>query len=102
MLLVIGLNFFFYKDKSAENLVFAGPPTVAQSAALSALADAARRLLCENPEALRDVDWHVELQRKKLSYTGEEVCTTQGFTLEQILPGLPPVGLAASPREDTV
>ncbi len=43
-----------------------------------------------------DIDWSEDLTATGLSYTGEEVCTAEEVTYEQIEPALPPAGVAAS------
>ena len=52
---------------------------------LENLCDAARRFLVANPESLREIDWEKELDRKRISYTGEEVHSAEPFVLEQIV-----------------
>jgi len=48
-------------------------------------------------------DWDTILTSKRLSYGGEVVSKAEVITLAQVLPGLPPVGLAASvPAVDLV
>ena len=44
----------------------------------------------------RTINWRAELHRKRVDYQGEEVFLAETLTLEQIRPGLPSNGIAAS------
>ncbi|CAK0795565.1 unnamed protein product [Prorocentrum cordatum] len=68
----------------------------AQQAALVALG---RRLLLATraePALPPDLDWNVRLKDRKLGYGGGEISAPHRLTLEQVLDGLPPPGVAAS------
>ena len=49
-----------------------------------------------NKRDLRAVEWVEELKSRRLDYSMNEISTPHKLTLEQILPGLPPKGIAAS------
>ncbi|CAK0838916.1 unnamed protein product [Prorocentrum cordatum] len=72
-----------------------GRANAAQQAALVALG---RRLLATRAESALppDLDWNVRLKDRKIGYGGDEISAPHRLTLEQVLDGLPPPGVAAS------
>ncbi|CAK0903184.1 unnamed protein product [Prorocentrum cordatum] len=73
-----------------------GLANAAQQAALVALGR--RLLLATRAESALppDLDWNVRLKDRKIGYGGDEISAPHRLTLEQVLDGLPPPGVAAS------
>ncbi|CAK0851484.1 unnamed protein product, partial [Prorocentrum cordatum] len=73
-----------------------GRANAAQQAALVALGR--RLLLATRAESALppDLDWNVRLKDRKIGCGGDEISATHRLTLEQVLDGLPPPGVAAS------
>ncbi|CAK0886883.1 unnamed protein product, partial [Prorocentrum cordatum] len=73
-----------------------GRANAAQQAALVALGR--RFLLATRAESALppDLDWNVRLKDHEIGYGGDEISAPHRLTLEQVLDGLPPPGVAAS------
>ena len=95
--MVIGLN-HLYANCAAdpERCRQHGPPSPAQLRPLRLLARSALLFMARSPAAMEPVDWAKELAKKRVAYDGEEVGTAETLTVEQVLPALPPEGIAAS------
>ena len=97
LIMVLVLNFRYPGPNSQEVIrVWKGPPSKAQSLALGLLGQAADVFLERNTWHLEMKGWKEELRMRKIGYDGEEVGLPHSLTLEQIKPGLPPPGVAAS------
>eukprot|EP00971_Amphidinium_carterae_P141447 2802751-Amphidinium_carterae.1 len=73
-----------------------GPPTTTQLAAFRRLGTSVIILLRQNEGRVEVADWERELSESAVSYNGEEVSKAKDITLEQIVPALPPQGVAGS------
>jgi hypothetical protein len=76
--------------------VLSGPASPAQGLALGRLGQAAESLLQMNKRDLRAIEWAEELKSRRIDYSMNEISTPHKLTVEQIKPGLPPKGVAAS------
>ncbi|CAK0841845.1 unnamed protein product [Prorocentrum cordatum] len=95
--LIIGLNHPRANcSADPERCAQHGPPSPAQLRSLRMLARAALLFVTRSPEPVGPTDWARELAKKRVAYDGEEVGTAETPTVEQVLPALPPVGIAAS------
>ena len=74
----------------------AAPPTPAQVEALVRLHFDADDFIGDNKRTLKLRDWNELLDSRRLTYDGEVVAKAQTLTLPQVLPALPPVGIAAT------
>lgn len=94
LVLMIGcLNHHYCGDAVS---VHAGPVSPVQRASILRLAVACDEMFRVHPNELASKDWGLILNSTALSYTGEEISTCQRVSPEQVIPGLPPPGLAAS------
>ena len=88
---------FMYANRSVRRAMpVLGPCTLAQSKSLSRMYEAVALFLGRNAAALPEIHWADKVRTMKVNYQGEEVGHAQTLTLEQVIAGLPPVGIAAS------
>ena len=91
-LLVAALNGL---DAHGNCLSLFGPPTEAQASALKALLKDCQEFVSDD-KARTPTDFSKELGAKTESYWGEPVYCAEEITLAQVIPTLPPKGIAAS------
>eukprot|EP00959_Pyramimonas_sp_CCMP1952_P185141 3871359-Pyramimonas_sp.AAC.1 len=95
--MIIALNHLYANCAASEKrCVLAGPASPAQMRAVRRLARAAILFLKSCPTPLTPTDWAAELAKKRVAYDGEEIGTAETLSVEQVLPALPPKGIAAS------
>ena len=96
--MVVGLNFMFrgFTAQTEKTLETGEDLSRSQFVSLSRLYISADELIGEDREHLPSKDWDEILNARQLTYGGEVVAVAQELTLEQVLPGLPPPGIAAS------
>ena len=93
----IGFNHLF-ANKAPESTAALpdGPVTLAQLRCIRHIALSVCVMLEFNPDAVRHRDWAADLASRKVSYEGEDIGHAEKLTVEQVLPGLPPAGVAGS------
>ena len=94
---------FLWTGGGGKGEVAAGPPGKAQSQALDRIWELVKVFVDDNSESTSKVprspemgEWGKKLGDVRVSYHGEVVEKAQRLTLDQILPGLPPMGYGAS------
>ena len=94
---------FLWTGGGGKGEVGAGPPGKAQSQALDRIWELVKVFVDDNSESTSKVprspemgEWGKKLGDVRVSYHGEVVEKAQRLTLDQILPGLPPMGYGAS------
>ncbi|CAK0845909.1 unnamed protein product, partial [Prorocentrum cordatum] len=74
-----------------------GPePNAAQRSALLGIARRIYSSVAPEPAMAETLDWSEKLKDRAIAHDGSEISTPSKITLEQIVGGLPPVGVAAS------
>ena len=95
--LVVVLNFSFSLGRAHTRFMCPlGPVTLAQQGVLDRLGSAAARLSFDETAEMPACDWRRELKEKRIDYHGEESGAPMPLTLEQVVPTLPPRGIAGS------
>eukprot|EP00971_Amphidinium_carterae_P304822 6057373-Amphidinium_carterae.5 len=82
--------------KSSTGVCSSGPMTKAQKCVALRFGACVIQLLELNGGSLTPEDWSETLKSASVSYEGEEAQRAEAMTLEQIRPGLPPNGVAAT------
>ena len=100
LLMVLILNFEIVgvarASKRPATLLPEGPASPAQAMALGLLAQAAD-VYAERGERFPNFkEWRTELKERRVDYSGNLVAPPKMLTLEQVRPGLPSAGFAAS------
>ena len=99
-LTILGLNYMWCGLTFNESGVCSQEAGASQLAALKHIQRSACQLVDQGDEAAvprtPSWDWPEQLRTKTVSYQGETLEVAQRMTLEEVIPGLPPVGLGGS------
>ena len=93
---VVVLNYTYSNRKAKSQATTLGPATTAQLRSLSMIAAAVVVMLEVNPEAIEKEDWEAVIHSRSVGYDGDEVGHAERLTVAQVLPTLPPAGVAGS------
>ncbi|CAK0884801.1 unnamed protein product, partial [Prorocentrum cordatum] len=96
-LVIVGLNFHCaLRGRSPRLAPSLGGPAAVQTSAARFLTEEARVFLDQCGGELPEIDWGAEVKASAVSYTGEEVYSSEPLNLERLVEALPPASAASS------
>ena len=95
---VIQINYMYigFGDDQYSKAVSQSPPSAAQLESLRRLHLQIDEFLGPDTALVPERDWRKLIDTKRMAYDGEVVAKAQELTMAQVLPGLPPEGVAGS------